>query len=115
LHQISVTGRPYRTQSKEIMAFLNFRPRAGAASASVLPAVLIGAFVSLGGVLFGYDTGTIAGIQAMPYWVKIMATETDSTGASVMTSSQTSLIVSILSAGTFFGERLSHGHIHMYI
>jgi SP family sugar:H+ symporter-like MFS transporter len=71
--------------------------------------------VSLGGVLFGYDTGTIAGIQAMPYWVKIMATETDSTGASVMTSSQTSLIVSILSAGTFFGERLSHGHIHMYI
>lgn len=35
---------------------------------SALPAILIGAFVAFGGVLFGYDTGTIGGILAMPYW-----------------------------------------------
>jgi SP family sugar:H+ symporter-like MFS transporter len=30
------------------------------------PAILIGLFVAFGGVLFGYDTGTISGILAMP-------------------------------------------------
>lgn len=32
------------------------------------PAICIGMFVAFGGVLFGYDTGTIGGILAMPYW-----------------------------------------------
>lgn len=31
------------------------------------PAIMIGMFVAFGGVLFGYDTGTISGIIAMPY------------------------------------------------
>lgn len=32
------------------------------------PAIAIGMFVAFGGVLFGYDTGTISGILAMNYW-----------------------------------------------
>jgi MFS transporter, SP family, sugar:H+ symporter len=32
---------------------------------SSLPAILMGGFVAFGGILFGYDTGTIGGILAM--------------------------------------------------
>lgn len=32
---------------------------------SSIPAILMGAFVAFGGILFGYDTGTIGGILAM--------------------------------------------------
>lgn len=54
-------------------------------------------FVAFGGVLFGYDTGTISGILGMKFWLN---TFTDGEGA--LTSSQSSLIVSILSAGKLF-------------
>lgn len=51
-----------------------------------------------------YDTGTISGVIAMPYWDQTFSTGyRDSTGKLTITSSQTSAIVSILSAGTFFG------------
>jgi SP family sugar:H+ symporter-like MFS transporter len=63
------------------------------------PAIVIGLFVAFGGVLFGYDTGTISGILAMPYWLQGFSTTPDNK----LTASQDSLIVSILSAGTFFG------------
>jgi SP family sugar:H+ symporter-like MFS transporter len=63
------------------------------------PAIIIGLFVAFGGVLFGYDTGTISGIIAMDYWKKEFSTEPDLS----ITAAQDSLIVSILSAGTFFG------------
>ncbi|KAH7116246.1 glucose transporter-like protein [Dendryphion nanum] len=63
------------------------------------PAIVIGLFVAFGGVLFGYDTGTISGILAMPYWKQTFATEPNGE----LTAAQDSLIVSILSAGTFFG------------
>ncbi|ORX90264.1 glucose transporter-like protein [Clohesyomyces aquaticus] len=63
------------------------------------PAILIGLFVAFGGVLFGYDTGTISGILAMPYWLQEFSTTSDGT----LTGAQDALIVSILSAGTFFG------------
>ncbi|KAL8662925.1 MAG: hypothetical protein Q9168_008180, partial [Polycauliona sp. 1 TL-2023] len=72
---------------------------------SAVPAILIGLFVSFGGILYGYDTGTIGGILAMPYW-----RDTFSTGyinkkdhKLDVTGSQSSTIVSLLSAGTFFG------------
>lgn len=68
------------------------------------PAILIGLFVAFGGVLFGYDTGTIGGILAMPYWQAQFSTGfRDSTDHLNVTSSQSAMIVSILSAGTFFG------------
>ena len=51
-----------------------------------------------------YDTGTISGILAMPHWQDLFSTGyRDATGHLNVTSSQSSAIVSILSAGTFFG------------
>jgi len=35
------------------------------AEGSSLPAIFMGAFIAFGGILFGYDTGTIGGILAM--------------------------------------------------
>jgi len=84
------------------------------------PAIMIGLFVAFGGVLFGYvpsqffrwkvadvqcsyDTGTISGILAMDYFKKQFARNWDPDGNPYLTSSESSLIVSILSAGTFFG------------
>ena len=78
------------------------KPEAEGAAA---PAILIGLFVSFGGVLFGYDTGTIGGILGMRYWGKLFSTGyvNPQTGWPAVNSSQTSLIVSILSAGTTIG------------
>ncbi|ORY56359.1 glucose transporter-like protein [Pseudomassariella vexata] len=68
------------------------------------PAIVIGLFVAFGGVLFGYDTGTISGILAMEYWQKLFSTGyTTADGHPTVSPSQESAIVSILSAGTFFG------------
>lgn len=57
----------------------------------------------------GYDTGTIGGILAMKFWRREISigyiNPTDNYPD--VTSSQKSLIVSILSAGTFFGALLS--------
>ncbi|KAK4221224.1 general substrate transporter [Podospora fimiseda] len=72
------------------------------------PAILIGAFVAFGGILFGYDTGTISGILAMDYWKTEFSTGyRDSNGNLDVSPSETSAIVSILSAGTFFGALTS--------
>ncbi|EON69607.1 hypothetical protein W97_08867 [Coniosporium apollinis CBS 100218] len=79
-------------QTKEMSAERLFRPAIG-----------VGLFVAFGGVLFGYDTGTIGGILAMPYWLQEFSTE----GNNEITPSQDALIVSILSAGTFFGALLA--------
>lgn len=52
-----------------------------------------------------YDTGTIGGILGMPYWRNQFSTgyKNKVDGLPDVTSAQTSEIVSILSAGTFFG------------
>lgn len=94
------------------------------ATGSAMPAICIGLFVAFGGVLFGYvllslrflssctqtniyryDTGTISGILAMKYWRELFSTgyinPTDHFPD--VTSTQSSMIVSLLSAGTFFG------------
>lgn len=69
-------------------------------------AYLICGFASFGGILFGYDSGYISGVQGMTYVKKHMGhrvpTETDSSGW-ILASWQKSLTTSILSAGTFFG------------
>ncbi|KAL4804395.1 general substrate transporter [Aspergillus unguis] len=85
------------------MGFMLRKPDDAAGSAA--PAIIIGLFVAFGGVLYGYDTGTISGILAMKYWRELFSTgyinRTD--GLPDITSSQSSMIVSLLSAGTFFG------------
>lgn len=55
--------------------------------------------------MFGYDTGTIGGILAMKYWRKTFSTGyiNPKDNFPDVTASQTSEIVSLLSAGTFFG------------
>lgn len=68
------------------------------------PAIVIGLFVAFGGVLFGYDTGTISGILAMKYWMTLFSTGyVNSAGQKDVSPAQSSTVVSILSAGTFFG------------
>lgn len=53
---------------------------------------------------FSYDTGTISGILTMPYWRELFSTGyVNASGEPDVTPSQSSAIVSILSAGTFFG------------
>lgn len=66
--------------------------------------IIMTAFAAFGGMLFGYDTGTIAGVIQMGDWIRTFG-EPDSSapsGYSVSTSRE-SLVVSILSAGTFLG------------
>jgi MFS family permease len=59
-------------------------------------------------ILCSYDTGTIGGILAMPYWQRTFSTGyVDSAGNPNVSPSQTSAIVSILSAGTFFGALMA--------
>ncbi|KAK7677399.1 hypothetical protein QCA50_019615 [Cerrena zonata] len=67
-------------------------------SGSSAPGIIIAGFAACGGVLFGFDTGTILGIMAMDYVLERFPSNKES-----FTSSELSLIVSILSVGTFFG------------
>ncbi|KAL4780410.1 general substrate transporter [Aspergillus varians] len=85
------------------MGFMLKKPDDAAGSA--MPAIMIGLFVAFGGVLYGYDTGTISGIIAMKYWRKLFSTGYVNPNDHILdiTSSQSSMIVSLLSAGTFFG------------
>ncbi|PVF97964.1 putative monosaccharide transporter [Serendipita vermifera] len=59
-------------------------------------------FAAFGGILFGYDTGTISGIKEMSFWLKTFGYPDGNGGYTISTPNE-SLIVSILSLGTFFG------------
>lgn len=61
-------------------------------------AYLICAFASFGGIFFGYDSGYINGVTGAKVFINMI-----DPGQSTLSSSHNSLIVSILSAGTFFG------------
>lgn len=76
---------------------------------SSAPAIMVGLFVACGGLLFGYDTGTISGILAMTAFREQFSTGyTDPKDHRPNVSpAQSSQIVSILSAGTFFGALLA--------
>ncbi|ODQ66031.1 general substrate transporter [Nadsonia fulvescens var. elongata DSM 6958] len=65
---------------------------------STFMAIFVAGFAAFGGILFGYDTGTISGILTMPYVLK-----TFPNNGAYFTAHESSLITSILSAGTFFG------------
>jgi len=69
--------------------------------------ILMTAFSAFGGILFGYDTGVISGVKVMPAWLQTFGHPlNDGTGNFGISSSTESLVVSILSAGTFFGALL---------
>ncbi|KAJ3995244.1 MFS transporter [Lentinula boryana] len=68
-----------------------------------LKAYLMCAFAAFGGIFFGFDSGYINGVTGSK--VFIHSIEGDS--ATALTSSHNSLIVSILSAGTFFGALIA--------
>lgn len=57
-------------------------------------------FAAFGGFLFGYDTGYIAGVKAMPFFVDTFGT-LDANGEYALSTATDSLITSILSAGTY--------------
>ncbi|TID23630.1 monosaccharide transporter [Venturia nashicola] len=70
-------------------------------------AYLMCAFASFGGIFFGYDSGYISGVLGMDYvihtYTGLPYSESGNTDIWTLPSWQKSLIVSILSAGTFFG------------
>ncbi|CAF3142954.1 unnamed protein product [Rotaria sp. Silwood2] len=70
-------------------------------------AIAVSAFAAFGGFLYGYDTGTISGIIDMNYFLQTFGYR-QSDGTYQLTSQDKSLIVSILSAGTFFGALLGY-------
>jgi MFS family permease len=76
-------------------------------------AYLLCAFASFGGIFFGYDSGYVNGVLNSPLFIEevegpICPQGLDTPGgACAISSSNTSLIVSILSAGTFFGALIA--------
>lgn len=66
-------------------------------------AYLICAFASFGGIFFGYDSGYINGATSNAQFIKYIEGPT----ATALSSSHSSLIVSILSCGTFFGALIA--------
>jgi SP family sugar:H+ symporter-like MFS transporter len=72
-----------------------------------IKAYLMCAFAAFGGIFFGYDSGYINGVLGMDYIIHKYTGHPYSlksnADAWTLPSWQKSLIVSILSAGTFFG------------
>lgn len=62
-------------------------------------AYLMCAFAAFGGIFFGYDSGYINGVLGSPIFIQ----NVEGSGEDALSESNTSLVVSILSAGTFFG------------
>ncbi|KAL1691222.1 general substrate transporter [Schizophyllum commune] len=79
---------------------------ANAPAKSKFAGVVIASFAAFGGILFGYDTGTISGIKEMDVWLRTFGDVTKDDGSPGLSSKRESLVVSILSAGTFFGALL---------
>lgn len=74
---------------------------------SSAPAIMIGIFVASGGLLFGYDTGTINGILAMNAFKEQFSTGYSRNGSPSISPSETAIIVAILSAGTVVGALIA--------
>ncbi|POR35481.1 Putative glucose transporter rco-3 [Tolypocladium paradoxum] len=74
---------------------------------SSAPAIMVGLFVASGGLLFGYDTGAINGILAMPEFINQFATDCQVNNQPDICPKDLSIIVAILSAGTVVGALLA--------
>ncbi|CZR55222.1 probable RCO3 glucose transporter [Phialocephala subalpina] len=87
---------------------MTFRKPDSVAGSSA-PAIMVGLFVATGGLLFGYDTGTISGILAMTAFRDQFSTGyiDPKDSRPNVSPAQSSIIVAILSAGTFFGSLLA--------
>ncbi|KAG6908781.1 hypothetical protein DXG01_003310 [Tephrocybe rancida] len=73
------------------------------------------AFSAFGGILFGYDTGVINGVKEMKDWLRTFGHPVAGTKTGFgLSSANESLVVSILSAGTFFGALLGAPTAGMY-
>ncbi|KAF1953455.1 general substrate transporter [Byssothecium circinans] len=71
---------------------------------------LMCAFAAFGGILFGYDSGYISGVLGMNYFKQQFggpSTSEDAFNGRLYATWQKSLIVAILSAGTFFGALIA--------
>jgi len=66
-------------------------------------AYLLCAFASFGGIFFGYDSGYINGVTGSQVFINII----EGPGAKAISGPHNSLIVSILSCGTFFGALIA--------
>jgi MFS family permease len=66
-------------------------------------AYMMCAFASFGGIFFGYDSGYINGVNGSKYFIE----QVEGMGATKLSESHQSLIVSILSCGTFFGALIA--------
>ncbi|SMN19896.1 similar to Saccharomyces cerevisiae YDL138W RGT2 Plasma membrane high glucose sensor that regulates glucose transport [Maudiozyma saulgeensis] len=65
---------------------------------SNIVSIVVGAFVTVAGFLFGYDTGLINSISEMPYVLTHMTHNHHS-----LSTTERSIVVSFLALGTFFG------------
>ncbi|PLW35160.1 hypothetical protein PCASD_11245 [Puccinia coronata f. sp. avenae] len=83
---------------------VSFSPPQGKSSKM---AIIIAGFAAFGGFLYGYDTGYISGVKAMPFWLR-SAGQLGADGKYMITTSQDSLVTSILSVGTFVGALLAY-------
>ncbi|KAH8081980.1 general substrate transporter [Cristinia sonorae] len=66
-------------------------------------AYMMCAFATFGGIFFGYDSGYINGVSGSSLFIQAV----EGPGATALSSSRSSLIVSILSCGTFFGALMA--------
>jgi len=65
---------------------------------SNIVSIVVGAFVTVAGFLFGYDTGLINSVSEMPYFLTHMTHDQHS-----LSTKERSIVVSFLALGTFFG------------
>ncbi|PLN85660.1 putative MFS monosaccharide transporter [Aspergillus taichungensis] len=70
-----------------------------------LRSFIMGTFVSMGGLLFGYDTGQISGFQEMSNYLERYG-ELGADGSYHFSNVRSGLIVSLLSVGTLIGALL---------